>query len=235
MKKILRSPAVTGFLFLMALILLVFGSIGGTRAALNRESAVYESQMNTTSMAIAIRQGSETIEPNKLMKISSGDMVSLAGDKSFKIGKNYSLPLSVYNSGSVDESVRVTIYKYWVTPSGSTETTGWFDGSGTKDQNLDPDLIVIRPASGWTEDTDPNTKTKERSVYYYSGTVAPGGSVQFLESVALNGQVAKEIKEVNGKYVYTYDGLGFVLEIQADAVQTHNGSAAKISSWGQNK
>ncbi len=233
MKRVLRSPLMTMMLFLLALILLLFGSVGGTRAALNRYSDVYESQMNTTSMAISVREGSETVGASGLMKLSSGDMAKRSGDAMFKIGKEYSLPLSVYNNGSIDEYVRVTVYKYWVSPSGSAEKTGWFSGGGTKDTTLNTDLIKLTFASGWTEDED--AKTPERTVYYYASPVAPGGSVQFLNSVAVDSKTVKEIKVVDGKNVYTYDGMGFVLEVQADAVQAHNGDKARISSWGQIK
>lgn len=238
MKRILRSPAVTGLLFLMALILLLFGSVGGTRAALNLESSIYESQMNTTSIGVSIREGSETLASNNgpvsgvgVMKLSAGDMAARAGDDVFKIGKTYNLPLSVYNSGNIEEYVRVTIYKYWVTPAGTAEKTGWFSGSGTKDRTLKPELIVLEPDPGWTEDTE--ARTDERSVFYYSGPLASNSSVQFLNSVKVDSKIVDEIQiGPDGKEFYTYDGMGFVLEIQVDAVQTHNGNQARVSSWG---
>lgn len=241
MKRILRSPAVTGLLFLMALILLLFGSVGGTRAALNLESSIYESQMNTTSIGVSIREGSESISSNigpvsgvGMMKLSAGDMAARAGDEAFKIGKAYELPLSVYNSGNIEEYVRVTVYKYWVSPAGAPEKTGWFSGSGTKDRTLKTELIVLEPAAGWTEDIE--ARTDERSVFYYSNPLASNSSVQFLNSVKVDSKIVDEIQiGPDGKEFYTYDGKGFVLDIKVDAVQTHNGNQARISSWGQYK
>ena len=33
-------------------------------------------------------------------------------------------------------------------------------------------------------------------------------------------------------YTYAYDGYGFVVQAEADAVQTHNAKAAIRSAWG---
>lgn len=217
----------------MAVLLLVFGSVGGARAALNLQSDIYESQLETTSINVAITEGDEVV--SNVMMLSSGDMVSRTGnppDKTFKIGKVYDLPLSVTNNGSIDEYVRVTVYQYWVTPDVRPTSTGWFDGSGTKDRTLDPSLIKLDFSDGWTKDTSASS-TPERTVYYYPDILEPGQSVQFLQSVSVDSSIVKQVEVVNGKYVYTYDGKGFVLEIQADAVQTHNGDAARVSSWGQ--
>ena len=134
MKSLTRSTTVTVLLFLMAMLLLVLGSVGGARAALNLQSDIYESQIETTSINVSITESGEVV--SNVMMLSSGDMVSRTGnpsDKEFKIGKVYDLPLSVTNNGSIDEYVRVTVYQYWVDPSGTVASTGWFDGSGTKD------------------------------------------------------------------------------------------------------
>ena len=32
--------------------------------------------------------------------------------------------------------------------------------------------------------------------------------------------------------IYDYDGLHFVIEVEADAVQTHNAQSAMTSAWG---
>ena len=232
MKNLTRSTTVTVLLFLMAVLLLVLGSVGGARAALSLQSDIYESQLETTSINVAITENGKVV--SNVMMLDSRDMVDRGGDKEFKIGKVYDLPLSVTNNGSIDEYVRVTVYQYWVDPSGTVASTGWFDGSGTKDRSLDPGLIKLVFSDGWTLDTDASA-TPERTVYYRPEVLKPGESAQFLESVSVDKSIVKlvEVSPETGKYVYTYNGKGFVLEIQADAVQTHNGDAARISSWGQ--
>lgn len=245
MKKLLRSPVVTIGLFALAITALLFGSIGGTRAALNATSEIYESQMETSQIGVSLAvdgsSGSTVIAADGsngvLMKLDSGDMVQQAGDQKLKIGKAYALPLQVVNSGAIPEHVRVVIYRYWVTPKGTVSGTGWFDGSGTKRTDLDPKLITLNPSTGWVLDSSAPSQGGERLVYYTAQQLLPGESLQFLDSVAVNANVLKQMHEaqVNGKtvYVYTYDGAGFVLEVEVDAVQTHNEQQALKGVWGQ--
>lgn len=241
MKNLTRSTTVTILLFLMAVFLLAFGSIGGARAALTEQSLIHYSNLETSSISVALMERPKAGQPAEsvsadgygVMKIKSGDMVALDGDNELKLGKNYNLPMSVSNDGLIDEYVRVTVYKYWVTPAGTVFDHGWFAGGGAKDRSLDPTKIELTFPDGWTEDND--ARTEERRAFYYASTLAPGEAVEFPMTVKINSSVAGEvtIDPDTGKYVYTYNGKGFVMEIQADAVQTHNGDDARISSWGQ--
>ena len=232
MKKLIRTPLATGILFVLALVLLVFGSVGGTRAALNLQSQIYESQLKTSSIAVKLQEDGQDFAGG-VMKISTGDMAQRAGDNEFKLGKVYDLPLRVYNSGVIEEYVRVTVYRYWVSSPGTTSGAGWFNGSGTKDRSLDPELIKLTYPDGWA--IDDAASTLERKVYYYASPVAHGDSVPFPMTVKVDSSVVNvvTIDPQTGVFVYTYNGKGFVLEIQADAVQTHNGDEARVGSWGQ--
>ena len=122
MKKVFRSPAFTGLLFLLALGLLLAGTIGGTRAALTIQSDIYTSQFELTDIGVAlteegsviaerdyISEGSWKGNPEGLLMydISSKCMVERAGDTSLKIGKTYPLPVGVKNTGSIPEYLRV--------------------------------------------------------------------------------------------------------------------------------
>ena len=236
MKRFFRSTAVTGMMLVLALVLLLTGFIGGTRAVLNRESAVYESRIATANIGVCLKEDGTAYASAKdsgVMKIGAKDLVAAAGDREFKIGKTYELPLSVSNTGNIDEYVRVTVYKYWVSPKGETSATGWFRGEGEKDRSLDPSLIRLsEEIPGWVRDDE--ATTAERTVYYYDGKLTPdGGDIAFPETVTLDPAAVKEVRiGENGKYVYSYDGAAFVLEFQVDAVQTHNGDDARISAWG---
>ena len=248
MKKLFRTPLTTGILFVLALALLLFGSVGGARAALRDQSEIHYSNLETSTISVALRESEAAGQPAEIitdgvMKISSGDMAKLVHDSELKLGKNYNLPLSVYNDGGIEEYVRVTVYKYWVNPpSGTVSPTGWFAGGGTKDRSLDPStgqrildpsMIELTFPDNWTEDTD--AQTDERRVFYYASKVAVGEAVEFPMTVKINSSIASKVTvdQATGKYVYIYNGKGMVLEIQADAVQTHNGDDARISSWGQ--
>ena len=61
MKNLTRSTTVTVLLFLMAVLLLGFGSIGGARAALSLQSDIYESQLETTSINVAITENGKVV------------------------------------------------------------------------------------------------------------------------------------------------------------------------------
>ena len=59
--------------------------------------------------------------------------------------------------------------------------------------------------------------------------------------MTVNGVVAAKVSqvvEINGKYktiktIYEYDGVQFGVEVEADAVQTHNAEDAIWSAWGR--
>lgn len=268
MKKVLRSPMVTVLLLLTALLLLTVGSIGGARAALNIQSDIYTSQFSLSDIGVALtEEGAEVasrnynsiakngqwfgnddgLYMNAISSISIPCMVERAGDSSFQIGKTYPLALGVKNTGSIPEYVRVTVYKYWVdSPMLDQEhgVHGWFDGRGSKKQNLDPSLIEIiwdadnpsaAAAPGWSLDKD--SGTSERTVFYYNGILNPGGTAQFAGAVRISEKVLQSVKEVKEgntvKYVYAYDGRGFVIEAQVDAVQTRHADNARTSAWGR--
>lgn len=106
---------------------------------------------------------------------------TVATDKPFQIGKTYQEELSVKNSGSIDQYVRVTVYKYWVNvnPDGT---------AGAKRTDLDPGLIDLHfvTGNGWT--IDESASTRERTVLYYSEML--GGSKadnQVLEQEGTEG------------------------------------------------
>ena len=54
MKKVFRSPIFSAALLLLAVFLLAFGSVGGTRAALNIESDIYDSQIRLGNISVAL-------------------------------------------------------------------------------------------------------------------------------------------------------------------------------------
>lgn len=148
------------------------------------------------------------------------------------------------NTGSIDEYVRVVVYKYWT------------DGSGNKLTGLDPDLIQIGfaaqdgqvsplGASGdWVVDPDASA-TKERTVLYYRTPLAAGEtSAPLMDTLRIRGDLADLVtttetqRAQDGKTYttitasYPYEGMTFALEVEVDCVQTHNAAAAIQSAWG---
>ena len=254
MKKLLRSPVVTGILFLLAVGLLLTGSIGGTRAALTIFSDDYQSQMALYDIGVTLTEGKKEVGGRDYIRYSNGrwsmktgnlihDIVKDAGDTEFKIGKSYPVALAVKNSGTIDEYVRVTICKYFVDASGQKiEDYGWFNGNGSKQLNLDPGLIDLHLVNSnqWVPDT--SASSTERTVLYYQRVLGSGDtSPAFSDTLTVKGDITKAVRitqtQSNGvrttTYTYAYDGIGFVLEVEVDAVQTHNAGAAMRSAWGR--
>ena len=250
MKKIIRSPFFTGALLLIALVLLAFGTVGGARAALTIQSDIYDSQIRLGTISAALLENGKVISSDG----QRGDILTglVKEGESFQIGKTYDTVLTVKNtagadeaSGGIAEYARVSVYKYWVNPQGKKLTNGWIDGEGGKKVYLDPALIDLHlvTGSGWTVDTD--ASTRERTVLYYGSILNPGQSTTpFADSLTVKSDVLKYVTvtqtagadgSMKTIYTYAYNGLGFVVEVQIDAVQTHNSGQAKISAWGQNK
>lgn len=254
MKKILRSPFATGLLFLLAVGLLLTGSIGGTRAALTIFSDDYQSQLALYDIGVTLLEGTKEVSSRDYRRYSDGewstrsgnlihDIVKDAGDTEFKIGKTYPVALSVRNSGTIDEYVRVTIYKYWVDASGQKiEDYGWFNGNGDKQLNLDPSLIDLHLVNTGVWVPDASASSTERTVLYYQNVLGSGAtSPAFSDTLTVKGGITNAVTvtqtESNGvrttTYTYAYDGIGFVLDVEVDAVQTHNADPAMRSAWGR--
>ena len=136
--KMLPPKAVTAMLVVAALLLLS-GSVGGTRAALTYYSDTYSSRIRLDNIGVTLEEKGVqdenwkevswrnydkdgNWEETKLEEgISKPKLLTgmLAEGENLKIGKKYQEELRVKNTGSIDQYVRVTIYKYWVDENGN--------------------------------------------------------------------------------------------------------------------
>lgn len=198
MKKFFKSSVMTALMFALAILLLSVGTIGGTQAALQRESNLYQGQISMKNIGVTLCESTngggswedityrnyDKVDANGQWDLKQGvlirNMVKDAGDNALKIGKTYDFALKVKNSGSINQYTRVTIYKYFVDASGnriSPDQVGWFDGNGIKQMNIDPfSLITIEldNTNDWTEDK--SSSTSERTVLYYNGILGCSGN-----------------------------------------------------------
>lgn len=257
-KKILASPIVTVAAFALAVGLLLFSSIGGARAALTFYSENYVSDIEMSEIGVAllengtVKSGDEALLTN-MLKNAEGEDVKL------QLGKHYTENLNVQNTGSINQYVRVSVYKYWMTKPDA-------NGKQEKTQELSPELIqlalngeVLNPkadgtgtgraalqANGWL--VDDAACTDERMILYYSRPLAADetgegngeASTLFTDALAIDGKVAQNVTKVpvDGKpgsftITYDYDGYEFYLDVQVDAVQDHNAADAILSAWGR--
>lgn len=211
MKKLLLSRGITAVALIAAIGLLAFSGIGTARAVLSVFSQTYTSEVQTSGVSVTLGQDCEITDSTKLL-----------------LGKKYKDNLSAVNDGATPEYVRVTIYKYWTNQDGKKCT-------------VDPKLIdlnLVGVGSTWTEDAA--SKTDERTVLYCKNLVPAGGSVQFADTLRIDSKVAANEKITQTKNgskteivtTYDYNNIQYHVDVEVDAVQEHNATAAIKSAWG---
>ena len=111
------------------------------------------------------------------------------------------------------------------------------------------ELNLLTGNNGWI--VDKKASTSERTVLYYADILnaatetAPGEITNpFTNFISISPEVGKKVIETIEKEVedgkeyqtismkYEYDNYKFVVEVEVDAVQTHNAVDAIKSAWG---
>ena len=224
LKKMIASPVTTIAAFAVAAGLLLFSSIGGARAALTYFSDDYAANIQLHEIGVTLVENGAPVEGELLKGL-------LAEGEELKLGTAYQEQLNVYNSGVINEYVRVSIHKYWV------------DREGEKIRTLSPELIglnLVNLGTDWIEDE--GARTKERTVLYYNKLLyAQSETPLFADKLTIDGSIADrvgETRETSGGYTtitvtYEYDGARFCIEAKVDGVQEHNAQDAIWSAWGR--
>ncbi len=211
-------------LLVLAAVLLAASALGSTRAALTYFSEDYIAQIRTPAIGVTL------VENGKDVSTDGSDgtdlLTHLPTGKEFKIGQEYQEELTVRNSGTIEQYVRVTIIKSW-------------KDQGNKVTTLKPELIDLNLAgNGWI--IDEAASTRERTVAYYSKPLGAGKTAPALtDTIRIDNEVLVSLQEATsadgggtGGTAYQYDGVTFSVEAEADAVQTHSGADAIKSAWG---
>ena len=250
--RFLRGKKGTLLLGAAAVILLLSSAIGSTKAALTYFSENYTAQVEMKKIGVTlVERSAQNAEEAKYISsrdytgkddkwtdvdekpwdgtsgVLLGDMLKQTGGK-LQLGTEYIEKLSVKNTGTINEYVRVRIYKNWTKKDGTKETT------------LSPSLIVLNMTdNGWIVDEE--NSTEERTVLYWPKILEVGNETDPLsKTLMIDDSIGKKVTttptEENGvkKKVTTfnYDGVKFNLEAEVDAVQTHNAADAIKSAWG---
>ena len=229
-------------LSLAAAILLVFSAANSSRAALTYYSENYSAEFQMFDIGVTLLENGEEVswrnytQKDDVWQEGGGGLLThlLDGEAGGKIqpGKAYGEKLSVRNSGSIDQYVRVTLYRYWE------------DKDGNRVTDVSPGLIELELAgNGWVE--DPSAGTEERVVLYYTGILPAGQETPALsKTLTIKEEAAFMTAGGDGqgnegtgggsgnRPAYRYNGLRFVLEAEVNAVQTHNAEDAIKSAWG---
>ena len=149
----------------------------------------------------------------------------------FKLGKRYSYEISVKNSGDIDTYVRMII----------TKTIR--DANGDKDTTISPELIELEFSDeDWI--IAENQSTRERTVCYYKKILEMGSTTpNLINSIKVDNSIGKIsteklVTDENGyetiEVGYAGAEKSFNLDMEVDAVQTHNAATAIKSAWGVN-
>lgn len=243
-KRFLTSSAGTLTLFALAVGLLLFSSVGGARAALTYYSETYTSRVQMYDIGVSLVENGtvvasrdyDTKKNDGSWKINAGQSGVLLGNllkegESFRVGVEYPEELAVKNSGTINQYVRVNLYRYWLDEKGEKLTT------------LSPDLIDLEldTGGGWILDEEASD-TAERTVLYYNRALGAGETSRpFARSLRIDTGVAASVTQTreetgNGTKItttYDYDGVCFYVEATVDAVQEHNAQDAILSAWGR--
>lgn len=239
-KKLMTSPAGTLGAFALSVVLLAFSSVGGARAALTYYSETYTSRVQMYDIGVTLLENDKEISwRNYDSRKDNGSWLEEKGvlledmvpeGEKFRIGVWYPEELKVRNSGTINQYVRVSLYKYWL------------DENGVKVQTLTPDLIDLEllTDNGWMIDEE--SSTDERTILYYSQVLETGEvSPAFADRLKIDQSVTAKVtqtteKTENGSKItttYDYDGVQFCIEATVDAVQEHNVEDAVWSAWGR--
>lgn len=245
-KKRIRaaSPAVTLGLFAAAVIMLLGSSIGGTRAALTYYSETYSSRIQMYDIGVSLLENGKEVSWRDYSSAGDGTWNEHTGElleemlpegEGLALGKEYQENLKVKNTGTINQYVRVSIYKYWL------------DEEGKKLRDLSPELIdlnLVNLGTDWIEDEA--ARTEERTVLYYNKLLyaqgqGPSETSLFADTLTIDDSIAKKVsQETRKEGTYTtitttfdYDGVSFRIEVEVDAVQEHNAEDAVWSAWGK--
>ena len=254
MKRFLRRELPFTVAVLAAALMVFCSSARETRSALSYQSEYYKAKVSAKNIGVTLMaNGVEIAKRDNTYTVSNdvktndwdtsvSNAASAGGSffgsgNSIHPGKNNDMALKIKNSGEIDTYVRLILRRYWV------------EGAD-KRVNLDPEKIDITVNTSdwildesWKEPTKPHPETL---VLYYKGILPAGDEtssatqyVQIDNNVMLpEGYDASRTVALpggeTGRYIdfITYDNLGFTIEVEADAVQTHNAAAAMKSAWG---
>lgn len=241
MKRRKDAKKVTAPLLLLgaSVGLLVFSTVGSTRAALTYYSENYAMEVTVSSIGVTLQENGSPVSYRNYIRddwsdSGSGELLAnlVPQGETLIPGKRYAESLSVLNSGAIDTYVRVILYR------------SWQDSQGNKLTSLSPELIEFDLAedSGWV--VDEKASTPERTVLYYTKVLPSQESTPALcDAVGISNDICREVEGITmeeteeGKTfrtIYRYDGCWMNVKAEVDAVQTHSAAEAIGSAWGVN-
>lgn len=217
--ELFTSKKTSAVLFALAGILLAGGVIGGVRAALSASSDDYTATMEMQEVGVDLLENGSPVQNGELMSDMIGEGESL------KLGKAYEEELGIRNSSEVDSYVRMILYTSWKDDAESEETN----------TELNPQLIHLELSDDNSWIVDEQASTPERTVLYYSQSLAPNETTATaaVKSIEISEAIGSMIeKNADGTFTYAYDDKVVSVKAEVDAVQADSGQDAIQSAWG---
>lgn len=208
-------------LVLLILGIMILSVISTTHIIKNSAYSKNYNAIETQTINVSLMENEE---------IKNGESLLNLEDRNLIPGKTYPEEIAVYNSGAIDEYVRVVIYKYFE------------DSNGNKVQYVSPELINLNYCKDSRWIVDERASTAERTVLYYIKQLPSGGKTpNLMDSFKIESSVLDAVNFTSqttsdGKTIITsskeYEGLEVCINIEVDATQTHNANDAILSAWG---
>lgn len=245
MKKLKKSVR-TKLLLAAALLLMAFGTVGVTRAALTYYSEDYVAWFYLNHLHVHLLEngrdvcgGVNTLDGDTKI---TGELVAYMEDK-LDPGRTYREEIAAQNGSDIEQYLRLTIRRYWV------------DQNGNKSTALSPSMIHLTYNDPDVTDSNdlyntdvwmvnPIEHTTESDTYYYT-SILPGNAKtpDLFNQLTIDKKLytddrylTEETVEEDGvriyRYTYSYDEHKFVIEATVQAIQTHNAQDAIHSQWG---
>ena len=132
----MRGRKVTYGLLALAVVLLLGSTLGSTRAALTYYSDNYVAEITVSQIGVALLENDEKVisrdyNDNQWNESTNREGEGAAGGallrnmlpegEKLALNKEYPERLAVLNSGSIDEYVRVRVYRYWMKEENGTK------------------------------------------------------------------------------------------------------------------
>lgn len=225
LKTFLSASKANVAVFTLVVVLIITATIGAASAAVAYVAETYSNRVDMYDIGVSILENGDRISWRDYISKANGEwdestgtlfLNAVSNGEKFQLGKPYEERLSIRNSGTINEYVRVIIYKYWVD-----------EKTGEKQSNLNPDYIdlhLVGLDQYWLEDV--TAKTAERTILYYNRRLNSGEETPLL---------ADMITIKTGVFAHgdVYNGKRFVVEVNVDAIQEQNGQDVAVSAWGR--
>lgn len=224
-KKLAASPAVTVGALALAVILLAFSAIGGTRAALTYYSENYVSTVQMHELGVSLVENGKVVASGNAATsanaradagveiaplLAKGNLILKGAEEPeadtepFKPGAVYREELAVRNATDSEASAangasNITQYVRVTIQRYWLKPDGK-DANGktlwTKSSELDPALIDLHLVTGNGWVEDPQASTAERTVLYYTRPLEPGSTTPiFADTLCVDKSVLVTVRQ----------------------------------------